>query len=221
MFALREVLNHDGRELAGTDIAIQGFGNVGSWAARLLHEEGATITAVSDITGGYYDPTGLDIPTVYEHVAAEGDLETFDDATEITNAELLTLDCDVLMPAAIGHVLTEDNADDVQAEYVLEGANGPTTYPAHQILQNRGVTCIPDIFANAGGVTVSYFEWAQNIQHFSWSESEINDQLEERFVTAHAALQETRETYDVSMRTAAFVNAIERVRHATEMRGLQ
>jgi glutamate dehydrogenase (NAD(P)+) len=221
MFALREVLNHDGKTLEDKEIVIQGFGNVGSWAARLLHEKGATITAVSDITGGYYDPTGLDIPTVYEHVATEGNLETFDDATEITNEELLTMDCDVLMPAAIGHVLTEDNADDVQADYVLEGANGPTTYPADQILEERGITCIPDIFANAGGVTVSYFEWAQNIQHFSWGESKINNELEDRFVDAHEALRETMAEHDVSMRTAAFVNAIDRVRHATEMRGLQ
>ncbi|PSQ76601.1 MAG: glutamate dehydrogenase [Bacteroidetes bacterium QH_7_62_13] len=221
LFALRDVLNHDGHELADTEIAIQGFGNVGSWAARLLDDHGAVVTAVSDITGGYYDPTGLDIPAVYEHVAAEGDLKTFDDATEITNDELLTLDCDVVMPAAIGHVLTEENADDVQADYVLEGANGPTTYPAHQILTDRGVTCIPDIFANAGGVTVSYFEWAQNIQHFSWSESEINQRLEERFIDAHDALRDTMDRYDVPMRTAAFVNAIERVRRATEMRGLQ
>jgi glutamate dehydrogenase (NAD(P)+) len=221
LFALREVLNHDGDALDDTEVAIQGFGNVGSWAARLLHEKGATITAVSDITGGYYDPAGLDIPTVYEHVAAEGDLASFDDATEIRNEELLTLDCDVLMPAAIGHVLTEHNADDVRADYVLEAANGPTTYAADQILTERGITCIPDIFANAGGVTVSYFEWAQNIQHFSWSEAEINDQLEERFVDAHEALRKTMETRDVSMRTAAFVNAIERVRHATKMRGLQ
>lgn len=220
-FALREVLNHDGRSLENADVAIQGFGNVGSWVARLLHERGATVTAVSDITGGYYDPTGLDIPTVYEHVVSEGDLEHFDDATEITNQDLLTLDCEVLVPAAIGHVLTEDNADDVQADYVLEGANGPTTYAADQILTENGVTCIPDIYANAGGVTVSYFEWAQNIQHFRWSESEINDQLEVRFVEAHGALRETMEEYDVSMRTAAFVNAIDRVRHATEMRGLQ
>lgn len=221
MFALREVLNHDGESLGNTEIAIQGFGNVGSWAARLLHEKGASIVAVSDVTGGYYDPTGLDIPVVYQHAAAEGDLETFDGATSITNEQLLALDCDVLMPAAIGHVLTEENADDVQADYVLEGANGPTTYEADKILQDRGVTCIPDIFANAGGVTVSYFEWAQNIQHFRWSEQEINRQLEERFVDAHEALRETMAEFDVSMRTAAFVNAIDRVRKATEMRGLQ
>jgi glutamate dehydrogenase (NAD(P)+) len=221
MFALREVLNHDGKELDGTDIAIQGFGNVGSWAALLLHEQGANIIAVSDITGGYYDPTGLDVPDVVEHVQAEGDLETFDDAESITNEELMALDCDVLMPAAIGGVLTEDNADDVEADYVLEAANGPTTYAADTILQDRGVTCIPDIYANAGGVTVSYFEWTQNIQHFSWSEEEINAQLEERFVDAHEAIRGTMEQEDVSMRTSAFMNAIDRVCHATEMRGLQ
>ena len=220
-YALREVLAHDGRSLADTEIAIQGFGNVGSWAGRLLHEHGATVVAVSDITGGYYDPSGLDIPAVWEHVRAEGDLEHFDDATAITNEELLALDCDVLMPAAIGGVLTEDNADDVQADYVLEGANGPTTYAADQILKERGVTCIPDIFANAGGVTVSYFEWVQNIQHFSWDEQQINDQLEERFVDAHEGLRETMSAHGVSMRTAAFMNAIDRVCKATEMRGLQ
>lgn len=220
MFALREVLHHDDRSLEDVTVAIQGFGNVGSWAARLLHEKGATVVAVSDSSGGYYDPTGLDIPAVYEHKEATGSLEGID-ATVVTNDELLTLDCDVLLPAALGHVLTEDNADDVQADYVVEGANGPTTYPADQILQERGIPRVPDIYANAGGVTVSYFEWAQNIQHFSWTESEINDHLEERFVDAHQALRETMDTYGVSMRTAAFVNAIERVRHATEMRGLQ
>lgn len=221
MFALREVLAHDGRALDEVSVAIQGFGNVGSWAARLLHEQGATVVAVSDITGGRYKEGGLDIPAVYEHVSAEGSLEGYGDATSITNGELLALDCDVLMPAAIGHVLTEDNADEVQSDYVLEGANGPTTYAADQILQERGITCIPDIFANAGGVTVSYLEWAQNIQHFRWDESEINAQLEERFVDGHATLRETMQERNVSMRTAAFVNAIERVQHATEMRGLQ
>ena len=221
MYALREVLNYDGEALGGTDVAIQGFGNVGSWAARLLHEQGANIVAVSDITGGYYDPTGLDIPEIVEHVKVEGNLETYGDALSISNEELMALDCDVLMPAAIGGVLTEDNADDVEADYVLEAANGPTTYPADQILQERGVTCIPDIYANAGGVTVSYFEWTQNIQHFSWNEDEINAQLEERFVDAHEAIRGTMEQEDVSMRTSAFMNAIDRVCHATEMRGLQ
>jgi glutamate dehydrogenase (NAD(P)+) len=221
LFALREVLHHDDEPLEGADVAIQGFGNVGSWGARLLHEAGANVTAVSDVTGGYYDPTGLDIPAVYEHAAAAGTLEGYDGATALSNAELLTLDCDVLMPAAIGGVLTEDNADDVQANYVLEAANGPTTYAANTILQERGVTCIPDIFANAGGVTVSYFEWTQNIQHFRWGEEEINAQLEERFVDAHEALRETQAAHDVSLRTAAFMNAIDRVCHATEMRGLQ
>jgi len=221
LFALREVLAHDGRSLENTEIAIQGFGNVGSWAARLLHDHGATVVAVSDITGGYHDPTGLDIPTLWEHVRTEGDLEHYDDATAITNEELLALDCDVLMPAAIGGVLTEDNADDVQADYVLEGANGPTTYAGDQIFKDRGITCIPDIYANAGGVTVSYFEWVQNIQHFRWNEQQINDRLETRFIDAHKALRDTMSTHDVSMRTAAFMNAIDRVCNATEMRGLQ
>jgi len=221
LFALREVLGTDGRSLGDVTVAIQGFGNVGSWAARLFEEAGATVVAVSDITGGYHDASGLDVPALWEHVAAEGDLGHYDDATAITNEELLALDCDVLVPAAIGGVLTEDNADDVQADYVLEAANGPTTYAADRILEERGVTCIPDIFANAGGVTVSYFEWVQNVQHFRWTEAEINEQLEERFVDAYESLRRTMEEHDVSMRTAAYVNAIDRVHHATEMRGLQ
>ena len=226
MFALREVLDHDGRDLSDVSIAIQGFGNVGNWAARLMHEQGATIVAVSDITGGVYNPNGLDIPSAYAYVAENGTLEGYADAQSngvqaVSNEELLTLPCDVLAPAAIGHVLTEDNAANVQAEYVLEAANGPTTYAADQILQERGVTCIPDIYANAGGVTVSYFEWAQNIQHFSWDETEINSHLEARFVDAHETLRETMNTHDVSMRTAAFVVAIDRVHSATHMRGLQ
>ncbi len=221
LFALREALHHDDRNLEDVTVAIQGFGNVGTWAARLLHEKGATVIAVSDSSGGYYDPTGLKVPAAYEHKTTTGSLEGLEGATPVSNEELLILDCDVLLPAALGHVLTEENADDVQADYVVEGANGPTTYAADQILEERGITCIPDIYANAGGVTVSYFEWAQNIQHFSWDEAQVNDQLEERFVDAHQALRETMETHDVSMRTAAFVNAIERVLHATEMRGLQ
>jgi len=221
VFALREVLHHDDRALQDVTVAIQGFGNVGAWAARLLHERGATVIAVSDSSGGYHNATGLDVPAAHDHKATTGSLEGLDDATPVTNAELLTLDCDVLVPAALGHVLTEANADDVQADYIVEGANGPTTYAADQILDDRGITRIPDIYANAGGVTVSYFEWAQNIQHFSWDEAQVNDHLEERFVEAHQALRDTMATHEVSMRTAAFVNAIERVLHATQMRGLQ
>ena len=221
LYAIREVLEHDGRELPGTEFVIQGFGNVGSWAGRLLHEAEAKILAVSDINGGIYNPEGLDTYAVHEHMKKTGSVVDFKGAQNITNEELFRLDCDVLMPAAIGHVLTEENADEVQADYILEGANGPTSYKANKIFEDRGIVCVPDIFANAGGVTVSYFEWAQNIQHFHWEEDRINKELEKHIVKAHRGLRGLMNKYDVSMRTAAFIGAIERVREATKMRGLQ
>jgi len=220
-YAIREVLEHDGKRLSDATFAIQGFGNVGSWAARLLHDTGADILAVSDIEGGIFKESGLDPHAVYDHLQESGTVADFPEAEQITNEEIFTVDCDVLMPAAIGHVLTEDNAEDVRADYILEAANGPTTYAADQIFERRGITRVPDIFANAGGVTVSYFEWAQNIQHFSWKEDKINQELDEHMCRAHRALRGLMNKHDISMRTAAFVAAIERVRRATEMRGLQ
>lgn len=221
VYALQEVLRYDGKDLEGKTIAIQGFGNLGKWAARVFSEKGAVVTAISDSSGAYYDPTGLDIRHAIEHKADTGSLDGLGNPKNITNEELLTLDCDVLMPAALGHVLTESNAEEVQADYVLEGANGPTTYAADQILRDHGTVLIPDIFANAGGVAVSYFEWIQNIQHESWTESEVNERLKSRFAEAHQALRQMMEDQGVSMRTAAFAIAIERVRRAAQIRGLQ
>ncbi|MFB6351838.1 MAG: Glu/Leu/Phe/Val dehydrogenase [Bradymonadaceae bacterium] len=220
-FALREVLNFEGKELEGQKIAIQGFGNVGSWGARLLHDTGAQIVAVSDIEGGIHHPEGLDPYAVQQHLEESGTVADYPNAEQLGDDEILTIDCDVLMPAAIGHVLNEDNADDIQADYILEGANGPTTYKAQQIFEDRDITVIPDIFANAGGVTVSYFEWAQNIQHFSWSEERINRELEDHMVKAHNHLRQLMDTHGCSMRKAAFVGAIERVKEATKLRGIQ
>jgi glutamate dehydrogenase (NAD(P)+) len=220
-YAIREVLEHDGREISGSSFAIQGFGNVGSWAARLLHDAGGTIVAVSDIEGGIYNERGLDPHAVYDHLTESGTVADYPDAESIANEELFTVDCDVLVPAAVGHVLTEENAEDVQADYILEGANGPTTYPADQIFERRDITRVPDIFANAGGVTVSYFEWAQNIQHFSWREDRINEELDNHISRAHRVIRGLMNKHDISMRTAAFAAAIERVRKSMEMRGLQ
>lgn len=220
-YAIREVLQNDGQDISHSSFAIQGFGNVGSWAARLLHDAGGTIVAISNVDGGLYKETGLDPHAVYDHRKESGTVADYPDAEKITNEELLTVDCDVLVPAAVGHVLHEDNADDVQADYILEGANGPTTYAADQILDRRGVMRVPDIFANAGGVTVSYFEWAQNIQHFSWQEDRINQELDNHMCRAHRVLRGLMNKHDISMRTAAFVAAIERVRKSTKMRGLQ
>lgn len=176
---------------------------------------------MSDSSGGCFDPTGLNIQRAIDHKAETGSLSGLKGSERLTNEELLTLDCDVLMPAALGHVLTEANADEVQADYVLEGANGPTTYAADQILRNRGTVVVPDIFANAGGVAVSYFEWVQNVQHVSWTRSEVNDRLEARFANAHQALRRMMDDRGLSMRTAAFGVAIERVRRAAEIRGIQ
>ena len=221
VFAIREVLNHDGKQIAGTRFAVQGFGNVGSWGAKLLHEAGGKVLAVSDMHGGIHGADGLDIPAVCKHVEATGSVVDFPGSEPISNADLLICDCDVLMPAAIGHVLTEQNAGDVKAQYVIEAANGPCTAEADEIFRSRNVFCVPDIFANAGGVTVSYFEWAQNIQKYRWSESKVNEELEQHMVAAHAKLRQVMSAHSIPMRTAAFVCAVEIVREATEARGLE
>jgi glutamate dehydrogenase (NAD(P)+) len=221
MFAIREVLEHDGRSLEGTSCVIQGFGNVGSWAARLLHEAGAKILAVSDIKGGIYNADGLDPNAVLEHAYETSSVVGCPNSEPLSNEDILEVECDVLVPAAIGNVITEENAGDLKCEYVLEAANAPTSFEGDQILNERGITVVPDIYCNAGGVTVSYFEWAQNIQHFSWPEERVNSELEKRMVSAHKNLRSIKDKYDVSLRTAAFIGAVERVREATRMRGMQ
>ena len=221
MFALREVLAHDNKTIAGQRVAIQGFGNVGSWGARLLHAEGAKIVAVSDVHGAIHNADGLDIPALMQHVAKKKTVVGFAGAEMIDNDQLLTCDCDVLMPAAIGHVLTEGNARDVKASYILEGANGPTTVEADAIFNERGITTIPDIYANAGGVTVSYFEWTQNTQQLRWDEEQVNNRLDQHMIAAHKAIRATMAAHNIPMRQAAFVTAVKRVLAGTEARGLQ
>ena len=220
LFAIREVLNAAGTDLAGQRFVIQGFGNVGSWLARLLHELGAKVIATSDVHGGVFNGDGLDVPKLLEHVEKTRKVVEFPGSEPIKNEDLLTAECDVLVPAALGHVLTDKNAKDLRTKYVLEAANGPTTAEADDILHSRGVVCIPDIYANAGGVTVSYFEWVQNTQKFKWSEAEVNAKLEDHMVRAHEHLHQATREYECSMRTAAFVLAIQRVKEATDMRGL-
>ena len=218
--AIRETLKDDGRELAGTTFAIQGFGNVGSWLAYLLHQAGAKVVAVSDVHGGIHNAAGLDVEALLEHSRETKRVGGFPGAKEISNDELLVCECDVLVPAALGHVLRVDNAPRIAASYVLEAANGPCTLEADQILRERGVTCIPDIYANAGGVTVSYFEWTQNIQQFSWDEERVNHELEQVMVGAHRRIREAMDRYKTSMRTAAFAVGVEAVKAATDLRGL-
>ncbi len=221
MFALREVLSAAGESIDGKRIAVQGFGNVGSWGARLLAEQGAKITATSDIKGGIFNGDGLDITALAQHVAKTGSVVDFPGSEPISNDDLLTSDCDVLMPAALGHVLTKDNASEVRAKYVLEGANGPCTAEGDEILHRNGVVCIPDIFANAGGVTVSYFEWVQNLQNFKWTEDKVNTELDAIMTEAHKQLRGVMDTHKVSLRQAAFIHAIQEVKRATDLRGLQ
>lgn len=220
LYVIREVLADAGRKLAGQRVAIQGFGNVGSWLARLLAHEGAKVVAVSDVHGGCFRGDGLDVELLLRHVAETGSVVSFEGSEPISNDELLALECDVLVPAALGHVLTARNADHVRAKYVLEAANGPTTAEADEILERRGVVCVPDILANAGGVAVSYLEWTQNRQVQEWPEERVNKNLEEHMVSAHRAAVRAMQEHHCSMRTAAFVVAVQRVKLATDLRGL-
>jgi glutamate dehydrogenase (NAD(P)+) len=220
LFAIREALAHDGKKVSGTRFAVQGFGNVGSWFARLAHEQGGKIVAASDVKGGIYSADGLDIPKLVEHVKATGSVVGFAGTKPITNEEVLAADCDVLVPAALGHVINASIAAEIRAKYVLEGANGPCTLEGSDVLDQRGVVCIPDIFANAGGVTVSYFEWVQNLQQHRWSEEKVNEELERHMVAAHKGIREMMSRLGCSMRTAAFALAVERVKAATDQRGL-
>ncbi len=211
--------DHHGRSLAGLRVAIQGFGNVGSWMAHELHERGAKVVAVSDVGSAYVCPTGIDVPAVLAHVRGGGSLATAGAGDPITNAELLELECDVLAPAAIGEVITDANADRVRAHVVLEAANYPVTPGGDKVLADGGVTVIPDILANAGGVTGSYFEWTMNIQQFTWKEDRFNQELLERMQSAYRLTQEMADERDVSLRQAAYAIGISRVAEAAKLRG--
>lgn len=221
MFAIRDALQEAGADLKGQRFVIQGFGNVGSWSARLLHARGARILAVSDSKGGIFNGNGLDIPAVLEHVDSHDTVVGFPGAEPISNADLLVTECDVLMPAALGGVITAKNARDVRARYVVEAANGPCTAEADEILEQRGVTILPDIFANAGGVTVSYFEWVQNLQNFRWDEAKVNEELDKTMTGAYRKIRDIQRAHHISMRKAAFVLAIREVKAATEIRGIE
>jgi len=219
-FCIREALRKEGREVAGRRVAIQGFGNVGRNLALILADQGASIVAVSDSTGGIYKPDGLDLAAAVEHKRTHRSFDGFDRAEAITNEELLILDCDVLAPCALEQVVTGDNADKVKAGIVAEGANGPVTPEADQILDQRGVLVLPDVLANAGGVVVSYFEWVQGLQEYFWKESEVNAKLNDIVTRAFAETWREHEERDISMRQAAYAIAVGRVAEATITRGL-
>ncbi|ELZ82282.1 Glu/Leu/Phe/Val dehydrogenase [Haloferax larsenii] len=216
----REAIEHLGWDLEDTTVAVQGFGSVGAPAARLLDDYGATVVAVSDVNGAIYDPDGLDTHDVPTHEEEPEAVMKYDAPQKLSNEELLELDVDVLIPAAIGNVLTEENADDVKADLIVEGANGPTTSAADATFEERGIHVVPDILANAGGVTVSYFEWLQDLNHRSWSLERVHDELESEMLDAWAAVCEEVESRDVTWRDAAYIVALERVAAAHEHRGL-
>ncbi|MEM3607345.1 MAG: Glu/Leu/Phe/Val dehydrogenase [Candidatus Bathyarchaeia archaeon] len=216
----KEAADHMGISLKGASVAVQGFGKVGSWAARILHEMGCRIVAVSDSKAAIYREDGMNPEKLLEHKNVKGSVSGFEGCKPISHEELLELDCDILIPAALENAITESNADKIRARIVSEGANGPTTPKADQILYEKGVFVIPDILANAGGVTVSYFEWVQNLNRDRWSLEEVNRRLKERMQTAFHEVLKVSKDGGVSMRTAAYMLAVRRVADAHIKLGL-
>ncbi|MBA2519304.1 MAG: glutamate dehydrogenase, partial [Chloroflexia bacterium] len=220
VFAIEEAAKVLDVDLTKTRTIVQGFGNAGSVAARLMADLGSKIVAVSDSRGGIYNPNGLDLGAVAAHKARTGSVVSFREAENVSNEALLLLPCDILIPAAMEGQIMAANANQIQASMVVEAANGPTSPEADAMLFDRGVFVIPDILANAGGVTVSYFEWVQALQAFPWTEQEVNDRLRKIMARSFEAVYETSRQYGVHMRTAALVRAVARVAEFTELRGI-
>jgi glutamate dehydrogenase (NAD(P)+) len=220
LYCVQEAIRKKDLSMQGLRVAVQGFGNVGSYLAKFLAEQGATVIAISDSRGGLFNPNGVDVAAAIAHKEETGSLEGLRGAEAITNDELLLLECDVLAPCALEQVITRANADQVKAKIIVEGANGPVTPGADEILDDRGILILPDVLANAGGVVVSYFEWVQGLQEYFWKENEINSKL--RDITTRA-FNETWSVYEqrqTSMRLAAYGLAVQRVADATITRGL-
>ncbi|MGE0554106.1 MAG: Glu/Leu/Phe/Val dehydrogenase [Gemmatimonadales bacterium] len=220
MLCTREALKQLDIPIEGARVAVQGFGNVGSIGARLMSELGMKVVAVSDKDGGLYNPKGLDVPEMIEYSRRHRGLKGYTEADQISNAELLTLDCEVLMPAALENVITKDVAPKIKARVVCEGANGPTTAKADKILQDQGILVVPDILANAGGVTVSYFEWVQDRGGYFWDLETVNSRLERIMVDGFAEIAGMAARHGVSMRIAAYMVAIDRVAAVHRLRGM-
>ena len=219
IIVMNEAVEHMGLDPHECRVAIQGFGNVGSWAARVAHERGYRIVAVSDIEGGVYNESGLDIPKLLAHHTETGFVGGFPTAEAITNAQLLALPVEVLLPAAMGRAIHCGNVDTLQCRMVVEGANNPITPGADEVLNKRGVVVVPDILANAGGVIVSYFEWTQNIQQFRWDEVDVNQRLTKKLVEAYDRVSTFARLQSVSLREAAFAIAVQRVAETAHLRG--
>ena len=207
----RETAEKWGINLKDAKVVIQGFGNVGSYAAKFLNEYGCKIIAVSDVTGGLYDPNGLDIKSLFDYNYENRTIKGFDQGNSITNEELLALDCDFLIPAALGSAINKSNVLSLNCKVVIEAANGPVTGDAADELWKRKIGIIPDILTNAGGVTVSYFEWVQNLQQFKWTEDDVNKKLDEKMIKAFEEVYSIKKEKDVPMRIASFMVAIDRV----------
>jgi glutamate dehydrogenase (NAD(P)+) len=220
LYAAECLFEDAGKQVSDFSYVIQGFGNVGSWVARLFHEAGGRIVAVGDASGAIRSPEGIDIPALVHYVASTGGVSGFPGAEALASDALLAEPCDVLIPAALGGVLNAATAPDVKARYVLEAANHPTEPEADALFAERGIIVLPDIYANAGGVTVSYFEWVQNVQEYYWDEAHVNTELKRKMQVAYADLRETAQRYHCDLRTAAFALAIGRVARATALRGL-
>ncbi len=224
MFTTKNILKKKGIEPAGTTVAVQGMGNVGSITAKLLHAEGFKVVAVSDVSGGIYNPDGLNIPEILNYLSADRHnlLADYSEegVTRISNGELLELDVQVLIPAALENQINAENAKRIKADIIVEAANGPTTAEADDILTQRGITLVPDILANAGGVVVSYFEWVQNIQSVTWSEEEVNKKLKDIMDPAFEAVWNIAEEKNTTLRTGAYLIAIKRVVDAKKARAI-
>lgn len=220
VFAIEEAVKDLEFDLEGARVVVQGFGNVGAIAAELIGSLGARVVAVSDSHGGIHNANGLDMRKVSLHKQETGRLQGYAEADDISDAEMIELDCDILIPAALENVISEANADRIKARLIVEGANGPTTPEGDEIINDRGIVLLPDIYANAGGVTVSYFEWVQAMQAFPWTEQQVNERLRLIMAKSYAAMRDTSRANNVSFRTGAMLRAVERVAEFTRIRGV-
>jgi glutamate dehydrogenase (NAD(P)+) len=220
MIVARESAKHLGFDLKGSRVAVQGFGNVGSIAAQLMAQQGAKIIAVTDWKGGVFHAKGLDVDKLIAHVRQHKTVNGYPDAEPLGQKEVFKTDAEILIPAALEKQITAENVNDIKARLIVEGANGPTTPEAHKILHERGVFMVPDILANAGGVTTSYFEWVQDRHGYFWTEKEVNERLEAKMCQAFEVVLETAQKYKVDMRVAAYIVAINRVATVTKLRGM-
>lgn len=219
MYATEALLTEYSESISGSTFVIQGLGNVGSWAAKLIHQKGGKIVAVGDVTGAIRNKSGIDIPALLKHRSEGGSLEDFYGAEVMDAAELLVHECDVLVPCALGGVLNRENAAEVKARFIIEGANHPTDTEADEILAKKGVIVLPDIYANSGGVVVSYFEWVQNIQGFMWDEEKVNRELQKYMKNAFQNIKDMCKSQNCNLRMGAFTLGVNRVAKATLLRG--